>query len=91
MDDRPKLPDLEKPPNSNGDFEKPVKARWKKIFALLVLPFVYIAIDGTLTYDILDFKMDTPFKWFSFLIILGLILAIYAVDDKKPKPSKLVK
>ncbi|GEM_PF-3139814 len=91
MDDRPILPEPEKSPNSNGDFEKPVKARWKKIIALLVLPFVYIAIDGTLTYDILDFKMDTPFKWISFFIILGLILAIYAVDDKKSKPTKLDK
>jgi hypothetical protein len=89
MEDSQKPSEPETPPNITGLVPKPAKARWKKIIALLVLPFVYIAIDGTLTYDIFDFKMDTPFKWFTFLIILALILAIYAVDDKKDKPSKL--
>jgi hypothetical protein len=89
MEDSQKPSEPETLPNLTGLVPKPAKARWKKIIALLVLPFVYIAIDGTLTYDIFDFKMDTPFKWFSFLIILALILAIYAVDDKKDKPSKL--
>ncbi len=88
MEDRQKSSESETSPNLNDSVRRPAKARWKKIIALLVLPFVYIAIDGTLTYDIFDFKMDTPFKWFSFFIILALILAIYAVDDKKDKPSK---
>jgi hypothetical protein len=89
MEDRQKSSESETSPNFNDSVRKPAKARWKKIIALLVLPFVYIAIDGTLTYDIFDFKMDTPFKWFSFLIILALILAIYAVDEKKDNSSKL--
>ncbi len=89
MEDRQKPPEMEKLPNSNHSNRRLIKARRKKIIALLVLPFVYIAIDGTLTYDIFDFKMDTPFKWFVFLIISVLILAIYAADDKKTKSRKL--
>jgi hypothetical protein len=89
MEDSQKPSEPETAPNLTGFVPKPTKARWKKIIALLVLPFVYIAIDGTLTYDIFDFKMDTPFKWFSLLIILVLILAIYVVDDEKANSSKL--
>tara|TARA_B100001123_G_C14448033_1_gene685397 strand:+ start:170 stop:457 length:288 start_codon:yes stop_codon:yes gene_type:complete len=61
---------------------KPLLKRLKKTIAVVVLPLVYIVIDGTLTYDIFDFKMDTPFKWFVFLIILVLFLAIYVSDEK---------
>ena len=89
MEDSKKSSEPETSLNKNDLIRRPTKTRWKKIIALLILPFVYIAIDGTLTYDIFDFKMDTPFKWFSFLIILALVLAIYAVDDKKTSSSKL--
>ena len=54
----------------------------------MILPFIYIVIDGSLTYDIFDFKMDTPFKWFVFLIILVLIFAIYVTDYEKADSSK---
>lgn len=89
MEDRQKSLEPKISPNLDDPVRKPKIRRWKKIIALLILSFVYIAIDGTLTYDIFDFKMDTPFKWFSFLIILALVLAIYAVDDKKANTSKL--
>ena len=56
MEDSQKSSEPETSPNLNGPVPKPTKARWKKIIALLVLPFVYIAIDGTLTYDIFDNK-----------------------------------
>ncbi len=88
MEDRQKPPESEILSNPKDFGRKSKKARWQKIIALLVLPFVYIAIDGTLTYDIFDFKMDTPFKWFVFLIISVLVLAIYAADDKKVNSSK---
>jgi|TARA_B110000438_G_C15509510_1_gene519251 hypothetical protein len=75
---------LQKVTDSVGKRAKP----WKKIIALLILPFIYIAIDGTLTYDIFDFKLDTPFEWITFLIVLVLFLAIYITDKEQAKTSK---
>tara|TARA_B100000686_G_scaffold351438_1_gene450246 strand:+ start:76 stop:336 length:261 start_codon:yes stop_codon:yes gene_type:complete len=54
-----------------------------KIIFFAILITLLIAIDGELTYDILDFKMDTVFEWFLFCVILAMIIGIYFVGQGK--------
>ena len=56
-------------------------------FVLLVCFIVLlIAIDGEMTYDIFDFKVDTLFEWFLLFVVLAMVLGIYFVEQsRKPK------
>ncbi len=54
------------------------------LFGFIIL--LLLAVDGTLTYDILEFKIDTAFDWLVLITILGLAGGIYFADqDKKGK------
>ena len=56
-----------------------------KIVLFFFLIILLLAIDGTLTYDIFAFKMDTVFEWLMFLTILGIAGSIYWADHSKGK------
>ena len=54
-----------------------------KIIFFSIFIVLLIAIDGELTYDILDFKIDTVFEWFLFCVILAMIIGVYFAEQVK--------
>ena len=59
-----------------------------KFILLACFIVLLIAIDGELTYDILDFKIDTLFEWFFILVILAMAVGIYFVEKEKGSKEK---
>ena len=56
-----------------------------KIFLFLFVIILLLTVDGTLTYDIFEFKMGTVFDWLTFVIILGIVGGIYFADQGKKR------
>lgn len=56
----------------------------KKAALLLLLATAALILDGTLTYDILDFRRETWYGWFMlFLVLLIGVILIVADHSKK--------
>ena len=49
----------------------------KKLFFLLIIVSFILVIDGGLTYDFLEFKIDTLGEWLTFGLTLSIIIIVY--------------
>lgn len=56
----------------------------KKTLLLALLVLVALIIDGTLTYDIFDFREETRGGWM-MILLAGFLLAIVAIADSSKK------
>jgi hypothetical protein len=58
----------------------------KKSLLLIIIAICAIFIDGTLTHDIFDYRLDSFSKWASTILILIIILLIsWPQSNKKNK------
>ena len=48
----------------------------KKSFLLIIVVACAIFIDGTLTHDILDYRLDSFSKWATLILVLGIFVSI---------------
>ena len=48
----------------------------KKSFLLIIVAACAIFIDGTLTHDILDYRLDSFSKWATLILVLGIFISI---------------
>ena len=48
----------------------------KKSFLLVILVACAIFIDGTLTHDIFDYRLDSFSKWASLILVLVICVSI---------------
>ena len=46
----------------------------RKGFLLITVAVGAIFVDGTLTHDIFDYRLDSLSKWATFILILGIIM-----------------
>jgi len=53
----------------------------KKTLLLILLVIIALLIDGTLTYDIFDFREETEGGWLLFLLGIFLLSVIALVDS----------
>lgn len=55
----------------------------KKAALLLLLAFAALILDGTLAYDILDFRRETWYGWFMVLLVLLIAVILILADHSK--------
>ncbi|MEC7640682.1 MAG: hypothetical protein VYC17_00860 [Nitrospinota bacterium] len=55
----------------------------KKFSFLLVIVVIALVVDGILTYDLLEFKIDTLSEWLAVGLILAIICTIYWAEANK--------
>ena len=48
----------------------------KKSFLLIIVVACAIFIDGTLTHDIFDYRLDSFSKWATLIIVLGIFVSL---------------
>jgi len=61
----------------------------KKIFSLTIMAACAIFVDGTLTHDILDYRLDSFSKWATVVLIFGIFLSIsWPKTNKNNNDSK---
>ena len=48
----------------------------KKSFLLIIVMACAIFIDGTLTHDIFDYRLDSFSKWATLILVLGIFVSI---------------
>jgi len=48
----------------------------RKGFLLITVAVGAIFVDGTLTHDIFDYRLDSLSKWATFILILGIFVSI---------------
>ena len=59
----------------------------KKIILLIIIAALAIFIDGTLTHDIFDYRIDSFSKWATILLIIGIFVTLVWPKDGKNKTS----
>ena len=59
----------------------------KKIILLIIIAALAIFIDGTLTHDIFDYRIDSFSKWATILLIIGIFVTLAWPKDGKNKTS----
>ncbi|MCH8157542.1 MAG: hypothetical protein IID18_07315 [Nitrospinae bacterium] len=55
---------------------------------LLIVAVAAIFVDGTLTYDIFDYRIDSFIKWVTLILVLGIFGAIALTDSTKKSEKK---
>ncbi len=60
----------------------------KKSLLLIIVAASAIFIDGTLTYDIFDYRLDSFSKWTTFILILGIFVSILLPKTNKSNKDK---
>jgi hypothetical protein len=57
-----------------------------KWLLLLILALLALLFDGTLSFDILDFRLDSFVDWFGLFLVVVIVVAIaWAESAKKDK------
>ena len=59
----------------------------KKIILLIIIAAVAIFVDGTLTHDIFDYRIDSFSKWATILLIIGIFLTLAGSKNGKNKTT----
>jgi undecaprenyl pyrophosphate phosphatase UppP len=59
----------------------------KKIILLIIIAVVAIFIDGTLTHDIFDYRIDSFSKWATIFLIFGIFVTLAWFKNGKNKTS----
>ena len=60
----------------------------KKSFLLIIVVACAIFIDGTLTHDIFDYRLDSFSKWATVFLILGIFVSISWPKTNKNSKDK---
>ena len=60
----------------------------KKIILLILFATCAIFIDGTLTHDIFDYRIDSFSKWATIILIIGIFFSIGWPKDSKNSENK---
>ena len=60
----------------------------RKSLLLIVVAVGAIFIDGTLTHDIFDYRLDSFLKWTTLILILGIFVSILLPKTKKSNKGK---
>lgn len=60
----------------------------KKIFLLLIVATFAIFIDGTLTHDIFDYRLDSFSKWATLILVIGIFVVIAWPETTKNNEKK---
>jgi len=55
----------------------------KKLILLLILAALALLLDGALSFDILDFRLDSFTDWFGFFLVVVIFVAIAWVESHK--------
>ncbi len=56
----------------------------KKLVLLLILAALALLLDGTLSFDIIDFCLDSFTDWFGFfLVVIIFVIIAWAESPKK--------
>jgi hypothetical protein len=48
----------------------------KRFFLLIMLAVCAIFIDGTLTHDIFDYRLDSFSQWATLILVVGILVSI---------------
>ena len=59
----------------------------KKIILLIIIAALAIFVDGTLTHDIFDYRIDSFSKGATILLIIGIFVTLAWPKDGKNKTS----
>ena len=62
----------------------------KKIIFLIIIAALSIFIDGTLTHDIFDYRIDSFPKWATIILIIGIFVSIAWPKNTKNKEIKTI-
>ena len=54
-----------------------------KLALLLILAVLALLFDGTLSYDILDFRLDSFVDWLGFFLVVIIIVTIAWAESTK--------
>ena len=57
----------------------------KKIILLITIAAMAIFVDGTLTHDIFDYRIDSFSKWATIFLIIGIFLSLAWSKNGKNK------
>ena len=60
----------------------------KKSFLLIIVVACAIFIDGTLTHDIFDYRLDSFSKWATLILLLGIFASILWPKTIKKKNTE---
>ena len=60
----------------------------KKIIFLIIIVALSIFVDGTLTHDIFDYRIDSFPKWATIILIVCILVSIAWAKDPKNKENK---
>ena len=60
----------------------------KKSFLLIIVAACAIFIDGTLTHDIFDYRLDSFSKWATLILLLGIFVSILWPKTIKKKNTE---
>ena len=59
----------------------------KKIILLIIIAALAIFVDGTLTHDIFDYRIDSFSKWATIFLIIGIFLTLACSKNGKNKTT----
>ena len=68
---------------ADGPFPRPLEQALKKLALLLILAVLALLFDGTLSYDILDFRLKTFADWLGFFLIVIIVVTIAWAESPK--------
>ena len=60
----------------------------KKIILLIIIAALAIFVDGTLTHDIFDYRIDSFPKWAIIILIVGIFVSIAWPKNTKNNENK---
>jgi len=55
----------------------------KKLILLLILPALALLLDGALSFDIFDFRLDSFTDWFGFFLVVIIFVTIAWAESPK--------
>ncbi len=66
-----------------GSSQKSLGSILKKGALLLILALLALLFDGTLAYDILDYRLDSFSDWLGFFLVVVILVTIAWVETPK--------
>ncbi len=77
---------------ADGPFPRPPGQALKKLALLLILAVLALLFDGTLSYDILDFRLENFADWLGFFLVVIIVVTIaWAETPKKDDKRNIQK
>jgi hypothetical protein len=73
---------------ASGSPAWPPGSMLKKGVLLLTLALLALLLDGTLSFDILDFRLETFSDWLGFFLIVIIVVTIAFAESPKKDENK---